>query len=230
MRVETIGDCQLYLGDCLEVLPEIPGADCVIADPPYFMTLSNDVNTKLNPWANLTNGAFFIKHWLELCLNKLPEDCAIWSFTNWQGFAAFQKAGMEAGAPVRSLLVWDKDTLGPGNIGLRPTYELVALFVRGAYRIQDRSLRDIFKCIGGRYVANTHPAKKPVPLLEHLINISGNRGEIVLDPFMGSGSTGVAAVKSGRAFIGIEMDGHWFDVACKRIESAYQESEEATNG
>ena len=214
------GRISLYQGDCFEILAEISGADAVITDPPYFLSLANDMYGKLNPWANLCNGAFFVKGWLSLCLEAPKTDCVVWSFTNWQGFAAFQKAGYETGCPVRSLLVWDKDTLGPGVIGLRPSYELVAMFARGKFKISNRSVSDIFRCAKGGCQSDAHPAQKPLPLLGHLVKISSAPNNIIIDPFMGSGSTGVAAVKHGRKFIGIEQDPKWFDVACGRIQEA----------
>lgn len=223
MRREIIGSCTLYCGDCFDILPEITGADCVITDPPYFLSLANDTNGKLNPWANLSNGSVFIKSWLEACLKKMPEDSAIWSFTNWQGFASFQKAGWEALALIRSLLVWNKMYPGTGMIGLRQTYELICLFVHGDFKIQNRSARDIYDCSWSTTKPNGHPAEKPVKLLKHLILLTTRSAQVILDPFMGSGSTGVAAVSHGRAFIGIEQDERWFDVACRRIEQAYQE-------
>ena len=67
-----------------------------------------------------------------------------------------------------------------------------------------------------------HPTEKPVALMEHYINLSSNRGDTVLDPFLGSGTTAVAAIRTGRKFIGIEIEEKWFDVAAKRIENEYK--------
>ena len=223
MRKETIGSCTLYLGDCLEILPEISRVDSVVTDPPYFLSIANDCHSKLNPWANVINGSLFVREFINMCLAKLPLDSCIWSFTNWQGFAAFQKAGFDCNCSIRSVLVWDKANKGPGIIGLRPSYELVCLFVRGNFKIQDRSIVDIWRVPWATFKPTGHPAEKPKKLIGKIIHISTSTSSTVLDPFMGSGTTGVACVESERGFIGIEQDEHWFDVACRRIEQAYRE-------
>ena len=104
---------------------------------------------------------------------------------------------------------------------MRPSYELVALFANADFAIVDRGLPDVQPFPVGSYKANGHPAEKPIALMDFLVKHSPGS---VLDCFMGSGTTGVAAVSAGRHFFGIEQDEKWFDIACKRIENAQRQT------
>lgn len=221
MRVEKIGNATLYCGGCLDILPELAGFGHVITDPPYMLNCRSNCNGKLNPWGDLCNGAAFIFQWLSLCKEKIQGPGAIWSFLNWRSVPAFMKAGFMAGLPIESLLVWDKVWIGPGR-QLRPRYEMVALYPLAGFQIADRNIPDIKVEKWSAIKPHGHPAEKPEALISWLISLS-SKDESVCDPFMGSGTTGVAAVKAGREFIGIEMDEYWFDVACRRIEQALKE-------
>lgn len=218
MRVEKIGSATLYCGDCLDILPDVADFDFVITDPPYMLNCKSSVHGKLNPWADLCNGAIFISQWLSLCLEKIQGPGAIWSFLNWRSVPAFMRAGYMTGVSIESLLVWDKEWISTGR-QLRPRYEMVALYPVGGYQIANRNASDIHVEKWSAVKPHGHPAEKPEALISWLLSLSGNN-ENVCDPFMGSGTTGVAAVKAGREFVGIEMDEHWYDIACRRIEDA----------
>jgi site-specific DNA-methyltransferase (adenine-specific) len=120
--------------------------------------------------------------------------------------------------PIRSLLVWDKQSMGPSWRGLRPRYELVALFTHRRFGIADRTLTDVYPCRwpAGRKPTG-HPAEKPVALLRYLIGISDAR--VIADPFAGSGSTLVAAKQLGRRAIGIEVERRWCELTAARLEA-----------
>jgi len=109
---------------------------------------------------------------------------------------------------------------------MRPRYEIAILSAGPKGRIIDRSVSDVysFKWMAGQMQTTDHPAEKPVPLMEHLINHTTAEGQLVVDPFMGSGTTGVAAWNTGRRFIGIERDRHNFETACRRIEEAQRQT------
>ena len=133
----------------------------------------------------------------------------------------FQKAACDAGWPIESLLVWDKQWIGPGGQkGLRPSYELVALFAMPEFHIPNRGLPDIQRFKWSSKKPHGHPAEKPEDLISWLIENSTKEGDTVLDLFMGSGTTGAAAISTGRKFIGIEQDEKWYNVAKQRIEEA----------
>lgn len=216
---------ELHLGDCLEVMKSMPdkSVDAVITDPPYGLNTKSSYNGakgKINPWADLINSAYWYSAWMRECLRIAKPDGCMWAFLNWRSLTTYQKASFDIESPIESLLVWDKEWIGPGGQrGLRPSYELVALFTNQDFAIEDRGIPDIRRCMWASQKPN-HPAEKPVDLLAWLILISTGEGDTVFDPFMGSGSTGVAAVKQGRKFLGIETNPDYFKIAERRIKEA----------
>jgi site-specific DNA-methyltransferase (adenine-specific) len=218
-RIEKIGDCTLYLGDCLEVMPTLKPLNAVITDPPYnFSTASS--GTKHEFWADATNSAFWFSALIQEWQRLLMGGGFVWQFLNWKTFIPIQKAVWDAGLKIESLLVWDKQWIGPGGpVGLRPSYELVALIAVGKVALKNRGLPDIWRHQWASARPNGHPAEKPEGLLKKLV--LETEAQTILDPFMGSGTTGVACAHLRREFIGIELDEKYFDVACKRIQAAY---------
>jgi site-specific DNA-methyltransferase (adenine-specific) len=217
-EVVTIGNATLYLADCMDVLPTLERVDAVITDPPYGINTKSDGSGKLNPWGDLCNSAFWYAAWIGEVRKKVKPTGALWTCLNWRSLVTFQKASCDIGWPIDSLMVWDKQWIGPGGLkGLRPSYELVALFGGPEFAIANRGLPDIQQFPVGSFKATGHPAEKPQSLMDFLVKHTPGT---VLDPFMGSGTTGASAIAAGRSFIGIEQDRKWFDFSCKRIETA----------
>jgi DNA modification methylase len=221
-RVEVIGDATLYLGDCMEILPTLPKVDAVITDPPYGINTKSDGSGKLSPWGDLCNSAFWYAAWISEARRRLEDYGSLWTCLNWRSLVTFQKAACDISWPIESLMVWDKQWIGPGGTrGLRPSYEMVALFGMPGFAVRDRGVADVQPFPVGSYKSTGHPAEKPVSLMAFLVKHSS--AEFVADPFMGSGTTGVAAVSAHKRFVGIEQDEKWFDSACRRIEQAYKQ-------
>ena len=207
----------IYHGDCLEVLPSLAGVDLVLTDPPYNLSLASA--GKMTGWGDLMNGAFFYAHLLKeferLTANRQG---AAWVFNSWRGLPVLMKAAFEADWPIVSLLVWDKEWIGPGGQrGLRPSYELVALFCQSTFAITNRGLPDIWRCPFSSHKPNGHPAEKPVALVSRTVQESG--GDSVLDPFMGSGTTLVAAQALGKQCVGIEIEPRYCEIAVTRLRN-----------
>lgn len=214
--------------DCLEGLREIPdkSVDLIVTDPPYGIGIRSQANknSKLNPWADMCNASFWYAAWLRECKRVLKDDGACWSFINWRYFTTLQKAGLEADWPIESLLIWDKGYPGTGGVkGLRPSYEMVALFAGPDFAIKNRSLVDI-QCFKWSTTKPTgHPAEKPLDLIRWLIQTSGKQGGVIVDPFMGSGTTACAAVLENGNYIGFEMDARWKERADARVADTIDE-------
>ncbi len=227
MRTEVIGAATLYLGDCLEGLRQLVPAASVsacVTDPPYGINTKSDGMGKLNPWADICNSAFWYAEWFRVVASRLRPDGCMWTCLNWRSLATFTKASCDASWPIESLLVWDKKWIGPGGPrGLRPSYELVALFACEHFAIPDRGLPDVQAFKWGSSKPSGHPAEKPVDLMRFLVRHSSPEAGLVIDPFMGSGTTGEAALSLGRRFIGFESDPKWFDAACRRIEDSLRQ-------
>ena len=214
---------ELHLGDCLEILPTIHtnSVDLVVTDPPYLVNVNSSIDGKSNPWADMMNATYWFKEWMTQCRRILKPSGAMWSFLNWKSLTIFQKSALDMRWKIGSLLVWDKEWIGPGgSVGLRPSYELVGLFPKEKFAISDRSLPDIQRFKWSSRKPHGHTSEKPLSLVRWLIEISGNKGDMVLDCFMGSGTTGDACIKSKRSFTGIEMDEPWFKYSEKRIAEA----------
>ena len=210
----------LYCGDALAVLPEISDASIVVADPPYLFGLASTVG-KIG-WADLMNSAFFYAAWMRE-LKRLVDRSAgcAWVFNSWRSFPVLAKASSDIQWPIESLLVWNKEWIGAGGSrGLRPMHEIVGLFVGAGFSIANRGLPDVWNHKWMTTLGKTgHKAEKPAAIIKRMISESGD-GETVLDPFTGSGTTGVAAIQLGRKFIGIELEERYCEIAAKRIQEA----------
>lgn len=213
----------LYEGDALDILPELRAAsvDLVLTDPPYIIgaVSAGTLVSKAGTWGDMMNSARWFADWYRMYRRVLKPTGALWTFCNWRSLPVVMKAATDAEWAVTSILVWDKDWIGPGGQqGLRPAYELVALMAMPDFAIPDRSLRDIWVEPWSAFKPNGHPAEKPVSLLSRLIQASFPSGEpIILDPFMGSGTTVRAAKDLGHRAIGIESEAKWCEHVARRL-------------
>ena len=209
--------------DCLSVLPTLPkgSVGAVVTDPPYGINTKSDGMGKLNPWADLCNSAFWYSAWFALCRQAIAANGSMWTCLNWRSMTTFQKAACDTGWPIESLMVWDKKWIGPGGSrGLRPSYELVAMFAQAAFSVDDRGIPDVQAFPWSSQKPNGHPAEKPELMMKFCVENGSARNSLILDPFCGSGTTGVAAMQTGRRFIGIEIDEGYASIARRRIAEA----------
>lgn len=208
--------------DCLEGLKEIPdgSVDLIVTDPPYMFSQVSAAGRKIDPWADWCNAALWYSTWFNEARRVLKDTGAMWTFLNWRSLVTFQKAACSTNWPIESLLVWDKGWIGPGGTkGLRPSYELCALFCMPDFSIPNRGLADIQRFKWSSKKPHGHPAEKPEALVRWLIEQSSTEGAVVLDLFMGSGTTAVACIRTGRNYVGFEMDEKYHAIAQQRIEA-----------
>ena len=199
MRIEKIGAATLYLGDCMEVLPTLPKVDAVITDPPYGIGFAAQPTTGqrsagMRPEAWDDSPSDF----LQLALTKGSIQVV------WGG-------NYYALPPSRGWLSWFKPDAPPSMA----SFEL-------AWTNLDRNARQFSQSIAATNAERVgHPTQKPLALMKWCIDqVSVPPHGTILDAFMGSGTTGVAAVQMGRRFIGIEREPKYFDIARRRIEDA----------
>lgn len=318
MRVEQIGDCTLYLGDCLSIMPLLNAVDLVIADPPY--------NIGKAKWDSIPNYEDWFLLWAEMAKSHLPKSGALYVWHNDPTQIPRLIENMKTLFVFRQFItvvkqsnrVYNWRNRTPGNAGWwsdvlnwYPITEYVLFFtltdplshewgierlrdysaymneVRYKHHIDPAILNTAFGYVAGCHwwfskkqprligrqdysklqsmhpefflpydnlispvlefeknnrhrlnliedISNvwqwdfhnsgvSHPTQKPVELIDRMVRASTKVGDIILDPFMGSGTTGVACAKLGRKFIGIEINEKYFDIACKRIEEAYKQ-------
>jgi len=215
----------LMLGDCLERMKEIPdgSVDMVLTDPPYGMNYQSNRRTATDKFAKISNDAEL--NWLEgfviECHRVMSDNSAAYVFCSWHKIDLF-KCAFEAHFKLKNLIVWVKNNHGSGDLAgaYAPKHEFVLYMHKGRSLLRNGRTPDVImadKVSGSKMV---HPTEKPIPLLEKFILNNSDSGGTILDPFMGSGTTGVAAKNLGRSFIGIEMDEAYFDIAKGRIELA----------
>lgn len=213
---------QLFLGNCLDILPQLPNdsVDCIITDPPYGIRYQSRSHAlPLTRIANDDEGACaLLDQALALAQHTLKENSHIYIFTNWQAFAPMA-AIVKKHLCLKNVLVWIKNshTRGDlkGNYGYQ--HEIVLYAQKGRRQLFGSRQANIlaFDKVPSNHMR--HPTEKPVPLLQYLISKSTAPGETVLDMFIGSGSTCLAAKQLHRQYVGIELENVWFDVAQARF-------------
>ena len=197
-RVEVIGDAILYLGDCLEILPTLPKVDAVITDPPYGIGFA----AQPTKWRRLAGQQ--AREWDDRPVDDLRAVLALGDVQIVWGGNYYPMQ------PSRGWLSWFKPDAPPSMA----SFEL-------AWTNMDRNARQFAWSIGATNAERVgHPTQKPLALMRWCHEQAGNPRS-VLDAYMGSGTTGVATVLAGAAFIGIERDAKYFEIACRRIEQAY---------
>ena len=226
-----IGSARLVLADCREVLAEVTEANCLVTDAPYRVTSGGNTQPGFGGWmANEYDNSGRIvtcdldwSEWLSLIPAALAKQAHAYIFSNDRNLPEAWRAAEAAGLDFHRLLVWNKRAAMP-NRWYMQCCEFVLFMKQGlAYSVNDcgaMALQTAFQ-----RDESEHHTEKPVSLLDLYIRQSTKPGELVLDPFMGSGSTGCAAVRQGRRFVGIEIEERWFDVACKRIEDATRQTD-----
>lgn len=207
MRKEKIGDATLYLGDCLEILPHLGPIDAVVTDPPYGIGRDGQ---KESTGGHGGRKAYEFLGWdserpsrnvFEAILSAADRH-VIWGGNYFADYLP----------PAAGWLVWDKGQRINQSDG-----ELAWCNVGRAVRIRMMNRVEIMRD------GAVHPTQKPLHLMTWAINHVGNDAVTILDPFMGSGTTGVACAKMGRSFIGIEISEDYFQIACERIDNAYRQ-------
>jgi len=219
-RKEIIGDCTLYLGDCREVMPTIGKVDAVVADPPYGVNYQGSKRKDGSKGFGYASFEDTPENIARVCVPAIRiaismASCGVitpgnanshlYDAPRTQG-AIFYPCGANLGpwgfSCSQPLFYYGKDPYLSHGLGSMPN----------GFSTSESSDRTI-----------EHPCPKPEGVVKWLVRRVSFDGHTILDPFMGSGTTGVACVKLGRRFIGIEIEPKYFDIACKRIDAATRE-------
>lgn len=216
MQVEKIGNCTLYLGDCMEVMAGLSKVDAVVTDPPYgigYDVAAHKVSGFKGGGMKARKGTYAATDW-----DSAPPPSGVIELMRSLGNHQIIFGGNYFDLPPsRCWLVWDKKTNG-GFADCELAWTNLDKPVRKIEHMWNGMLR------AGGEERNAHPTQKPLGVMEWCLTHIPDASTI-LDPFMGSGTTGVACVKAGRSFIGIEREPSYFDIACRRIEKAYSQGD-----
>ena len=191
--VVQIGDATLYHGDCLEILPTLPKVDAVITDPPYGVGFAEWDDKPLMDWMPLVSAETMV-----VCPGI--KNLFLWPRPFWVGAYSFPNG--------------EKRSMG-GGINC---WEPLLIYGKNKLPLDHKQ----FPPIASEKV-NGHPCPKPLAPFKWIVSKAVPDFGLCLDPFMGSGTTGVACANLGRKFIGIEIERKYFDIACERIDNAYRQ-------
>lgn len=218
MRVETIGNATLYLGDCAEILPTLSKVDAVITDPPYGIGESSKDHASRGKSKNGLGGGIYSRDYGKSEWDSAPPSSelmdALRAHCKYQAFFGGNYFQLP---PTSCWLVWDKLN---GDNDFADCELCWTNWPKAVRRITWRWHGMLRAGNEERH----HPTQKPLEVMKWVIGLCP-KAESILDPFMGSGTTGVAAVELGRKFVGIEREEKYFDLACNRIEQAYARPE-----
>ena len=218
-RKEVIGDCTLYLGDCLEIMPTLGKVDAVLTDPPFgTQGLGGGYGRKQIHSENGRDGKTIQNDF------DLSALAGMLRLLNGNYYALVFYAARRTREFIEAIgdlefkgeIIWDKKQMGLGYT-IRYSHESVAALEVGKPKRPNFAIDSVISC---HQLEKLHPHQKPIELLEKLVSWQNG---VVLDPFMGSGTTLVACAKMGRKGIGIELEPKYFDVACRRVEDAYKQ-------
>jgi len=238
MEPVIIGSATLYLGDCLVLMPAIGAVDHVIGDPPYEAIMhasKSGMKGLVRP-----DGTH---HWKPLDfepIDAIRDDvvrlgaaaCSGWfiMFCTSEGVGRWADSINASPMRYKRACVWVKPDSTPQMNGQGPAqgaeHFVCAWAGSGHARWNAGGKRGVYThCVNNAERHGIHPTEKPRRLMAEIVADFTDVGQTVLDPFMGSGTTGVAAVQLGRKFIGIERDPEYFDIACRRIDQAQRQGD-----
>lgn len=211
MNPVVIGNATLYLGDCRDILPGLPKVDACITDPPYGIGEAAGKNKSRSNLAVAKD--FGNDSWddepISDDLIRMVREAGKWAVIFGGNYYAMP--------PAKCWLVWDKEN-GDNDFA---DAELAWTNLPKAVRLKRYLWNGMLRA--NKELRGDHPTQKPIGVMEWAIGHVPAPAQTILDPFMGSGTTGVACMNLGRAFIGIEREPRYFDIACRRIEDAQRQ-------
>ena len=223
----------LRQGDCLEVMKDIPdkSIDLVVTDPPYKIVQGGCTNKavrlkgsnqeQLKKGTLFNNNSIKFNEWIPEVYRVLKNNSHCYIMSNDRNINELLNVCEKVGFKLLNILVWGKSKHSPNRYYMKNCEFIVFLRKGKAKNINDMGTKQLLLIDN---VANKkHPSEKPIKLMEILIKNSSDEKDIVLDPFLGSGTTGVACINTNRNFIGIELDENYFNIAKERINSIIRE-------
>lgn len=229
--------CTIYHGDCLEValaIGTLQSVDALITDPPYCSGGISEAsrtgakgqglrseNIRRFGWFvgdNMgTAGLSFLLRSIGVVARHVVKSTgSVLIFCDWRMQSAIAPAIESAGLRSQGLIVWDKGSMGLG-LGFRTQHELILHFTTGSPEYHNRGTANVLRCERVDSTSRLHQTEKPQRLLARLVQVTSPEGGLVLDPFMGSGTTLRAAKDLGRRAIGIEIEEKYCEIAAKRL-------------
>ena len=232
---------QLEKGECVSILKKMPdkSVDMIFADPPYNLSGKNHITCRNGRKVNCNKGVWdmikdidkFNYDWIKECMRVLKDDGTIWISGTLHNHPSVGFLLKKMGYWIINDIVWFKPN-GPPQLQpnrLAPSTELIWLasknkkyyfdYKKAKELNEGKQMRNLWTITAKRHIT-IHPTEKPEELLERIILLGSKKGGTILDPFMGSGTTGAVAKRLNRNFIGIEIDDKYFEIAKNRISKS----------
>ena len=210
---------QIFNDDCLNLIKQLPNnsIDVCLTDPPYGIDFQS--NARKNKLKKILNDEEPFTEWIRPLYSKMKDGGRLICFYRWDVQDAFLNEIINSGFTIKSQLVWNKNQPGMGDLEgeFAPSHELMIYATKGRYTFKNKRPKTVFNC---SRVSNNqiHPNEKPLKLIIDLLQSISEPGEFVFEPFVGSGVTVEACVKTNRICIGTELDEDYFKIAKNRID------------
>lgn len=213
----------LLHGDCFELMKEIENEsiDMILTDPPYGMDFRSNHRKSRHDSIKNDSNVDWLPHFAQECFRVAKNNTAHYVFCSFHKIDLFKQA-FEQHFCVKNILVWEKNNTSMGDLehDFAPKLEFILFLQKGQRKINGARDPNIFKY--PKTKNEYHPTEKPVGLCGYMLSKFSDLGDLVLDPFMGSGTTGIACANLQREFIGIELSEKYFRIAEKRINTAIE--------
>lgn len=216
---------KIYNGDCIEGMKGLPdnSIDLIVTDPPYLVKYKTnhrkDKSHKFCKEIKNDDNFGLISDYLKECYRVLKDDSAAYVFCSCVHVAYFLEEAEKAGFKVKNLIVWVKNNWTAGDLqaAFGRQYEFILLLNKGRKKLNGKRITDVwhFDRVSGKN--QLHQNQKPLELIEQCIKYHSNEGDVILDGFMGSGTTAIAALRNKRKFIGWELDEEYYNTAHERL-------------
>src|SRR5699024_8861791 len=222
---------KIYNMDCIEGMKDIDdnSIDLIVTDPPYLIDYKTnyrkDKNHRFNNVILNDNNENIIKDYIKECHRVMKKDTAMYMFCSFDKVEVF-KTELQKYFTIKNMIIWVKNNHTAGDLEAQfcKQYEIIFLVNKGRRKIEEKRITDIWHFDRVSSHKLLHQNEKPVSLISQCIRQHSKKDDLVFDGFMGSGTTAVAAHRTGRKFIGYELDDYYYKVASKRIDEEMAQS------
>lgn len=217
----------LQQGDCLELMKDIPNEsiDMILTDPPYGMAFQSGHRTNRYEKIIGDQNLDWLDDFVEEIFRVSKNNTAHYMLCSFHHIDIFKQA-IQKRFKVKNIITWVKNNTSMGDLkgDFAPKTEFIIFFQKGRRLINGKRDSNVFEY--NKTKNELHPTQKPVDMTEYMLSKFSDEGNVILNPFMGSGTTGVACVNTNRNFIGMELDCDYFKVAEQRINETLNNREE----
>lgn len=220
MKVFTKENITLYHGDCEEILPVLGvKAQAIITDPPYGIAFRSNRRAVTPKFNHIANDDEISPDWIPLLDSVADDSSCMFMFTRWDVEHVWREEVAKSGWGVKNQIIWYKPGGGLGDLysQFMPVHENAIFAVRGDWKFQGKRPASVYMFTKDAVSSYEHPTQKPVALMSRIVLDITAPGDLVIDPFFGSCSTGVACARYDRKFIGIEINEEYFELGCENI-------------